>query len=94
MYKRQVLRDLEQRGKEAGVAIESGVAKAEHGSRQARAAQEAFGRIETFSFSAQRTLHDAEEAAKLESQRSHAVSYTHLAAKKAVRKAVRRKKKA
>jgi tripartite ATP-independent transporter DctP family solute receptor len=71
---RKVLRDLEQRGKEAGVAIESGVAKAEHGSRQARAAQEAFGRIETFSFSAQRTLHDAEEAAQLESQRAHAMA--------------------
>jgi tripartite ATP-independent transporter DctP family solute receptor len=79
---RMVLRDLEQRGKEAGVAIESGVAKAEHGSRQARAAQEAFGRIETFSFSAQRTLHDAEEAAKLESQRSHAMAgdYAQMAA--------------
>ena len=71
---RKVLRDLEQRGKEAGVAIESGVAKAEHGSRQARAAQEAFGRIETFAFSAQRTLHDAEEAAQLESQRAHAMA--------------------
>ncbi len=71
---RLVLADLEARGKEAGVAIESGVAKAEHGSRQARAAQEAFGRIEAFAFSAQRTLHDAEEAARLEAQRSHAMS--------------------
>ncbi|HTX59533.1 MAG TPA: DctP family TRAP transporter solute-binding subunit [Verrucomicrobiae bacterium] len=71
---RMVLSDLEQRGKEAGVAIESGVSKAEHSSRQARAAQEAFGRIETFAFSAQRTLHDAEEAAQLEAQRSHAMS--------------------
>jgi tripartite ATP-independent transporter DctP family solute receptor len=79
---RKVLRDLEQRGKEAGVAIESGVAKAEHGSRQARAAQEAFGRIETFAFSAQRTLHDAEEAAQLEAQRSHAMAgdYAQMAA--------------
>ena len=79
---RKVLRDLEQRGKEAGVAIESGVAKAEHGSRQARAAQEAFGRIETFAFSAQRTLHDAEEAAQLESQRAHAMAgdYAQMAA--------------
>jgi TRAP-type transport system periplasmic protein len=79
---RKVLRDLEQRGKEAGVAIESGVAKAEAGSRQARAAQEAFGRIETFAFSAQRTLHDAEEAAQLESQRAHAMAgdYAQMAA--------------
>jgi TRAP-type transport system periplasmic protein len=75
---RMVLSDLEQRGKEAGVAIESGVSKAEHSSRQARAAQEAFGRIETFAFSAQRTLHDAEEAAQTESQRSHAMSGDYL----------------
>jgi archaellum component FlaC len=79
---RRVLADLEQRGKEAGVAIESGVKKAEHSSRQARAAQEAFGRIETFAFSASRTLGDAQEAAHLESQRSHAMSgdYTQMAA--------------
>jgi len=79
---RTVLADLDQRGKQAGVAIESGVAKAEHSSRQARAAQEAFGRIETFAFSAQRTLQDAEEAAGLEAQRSHAMSgdYSQMAA--------------
>lgn len=79
---RLVLANLEARGKEAGVAIESGVAKAEHGSRQARAAQEAFGRIEVFAFSAQRTLVDAQEAAQLESQRSHAMSgdYAQMAA--------------
>jgi methyl-accepting chemotaxis protein len=71
---RMVLADLEQRGKQAGVAIESGVAKAEHGSRQARAAQDAFGRIETFAFSASRTLGDAQEAAQVESSRSHAMS--------------------
>ncbi|MBV8489319.1 MAG: hypothetical protein JO199_02225, partial [Candidatus Eremiobacteraeota bacterium] len=71
---RMVLADLEQRGKQAGVAIESGVAKAEHGSRQARAAQDAFGRIETFAFSASRTLGDAQEAAQIESGRSHAMS--------------------
>jgi tripartite ATP-independent transporter DctP family solute receptor len=79
---RMVLGELEQRGKEAGVAIESGVSKAEHSSRQARAAQEAFGRIETFAFSASRTLGDAHEAAELESHRSHAMSgdYTQMAA--------------
>jgi tripartite ATP-independent transporter DctP family solute receptor len=79
---RTVLADLEQRGKEAGVAIESGVKKAAHSSRQARAAQEAFGRIETFAFSASRTLGDAQEAAQIESQRSHAMSgdYSQMAA--------------
>ena len=79
---RMVLSDLEARGKQAGAAIGSGVAKAEHGSRQARAAQEAFGRIETFAFSASRTLGDAQEAANLESGRSHAMSgdYSQMAA--------------
>ncbi|HEY1978121.1 MAG TPA: DctP family TRAP transporter solute-binding subunit [Candidatus Baltobacteraceae bacterium] len=78
---RMVLTDLEQRGKQAAVAIESGVSKAEHSSRQARAAQEAFGRIETFAFSASRTLGDAFEAAQAESQRSHAMSgdYSQMA---------------
>ncbi|MBV8155810.1 MAG: DctP family TRAP transporter solute-binding subunit [Candidatus Eremiobacteraeota bacterium] len=78
---RMVLTDLEQRGKEAAVAIGSGVSKAEHSSRQARAAQEAFGRIETFAFSASRTLGDAHEAAEAESQRSHAMSgdYSQMA---------------
>jgi tripartite ATP-independent transporter DctP family solute receptor len=79
---RMVLTDLEQRGKQAAVAIESGVSKAEHSSRQARAAQEAFGRIETFAFSASRTLGDAFEASETESQRAHAMSgdYTQMAA--------------
>jgi len=79
---RMVLSNLEQRGKQAAVAIESGVSKAEHSSRQARAAQEAFGRIETFAFSASRTLGDAYEAAETESQRSHAMSgdYSQMAA--------------
>jgi tripartite ATP-independent transporter DctP family solute receptor len=78
---RTVLFDLEQRGKEAAVAIESGVAKAEHSSKQARAAQEAFGRIETFAFTASRTLGDAHEAADVESQRSHAMwgDYSQMA---------------
>lgn len=79
---RLVLSDLEARGKEAGVAIASGVQRAEHSSRQAHAAQDAFGRIETFAFSASRTLGDAHEAAELESQRSHAMSgdYSQMAA--------------
>jgi TRAP-type transport system periplasmic protein len=79
---RMVLSDLELRGKQAAVAIESGVSKAEHSSRQARAAQEAFGRIETFAFSASRTLGDAFEASEAESQRSHAMSgdYSQMAA--------------
>ncbi|HZY99928.1 MAG TPA: DctP family TRAP transporter solute-binding subunit [Candidatus Baltobacteraceae bacterium] len=79
---RMVLTDLEARGKQAAVAIESGVSKAEHSSRQARAAQEAFGRIETFAFSASRTLGDAFEAAEAEAQRSHAMSgdYSQMAA--------------
>jgi hypothetical protein len=79
---RTVLADLEKRGKEAAVAIESGVSKAEHSSRQAHAAQDAFGRIETFAFSAQRTLQDAQEAAAIEAQRSHAMAgdYSQMAA--------------
>jgi tripartite ATP-independent transporter DctP family solute receptor len=79
---RLVLSDLEARGKEAGVAIASGVQRAEHSARQAHAAQDAFGRIETFAFSASRALGDAHEAAQLESQRSHAMSgdYSQMAA--------------
>ena len=71
---RRVLANLEQRGKEAAVAIESGVAKAEHSSRQARAAQEAFGRIEVFATSAEHTLAAAEEAARDEARRAHAMN--------------------
>ena len=79
---RKVLNDLEARGKAAAVAIENGVAKAEHSSRQARLAQEAFGRIEQFASSAQFTLEQAEEAAKDEAQRAHAMhgDYSQMAA--------------
>jgi tripartite ATP-independent transporter DctP family solute receptor len=79
---RTVLGDLEQRGKDAAVAIESGVAKAEHSSRQAHAAQDAFARIEAFAFSAARALDDAHEATELEAQRAHAMSgdYSQMAA--------------
>lgn len=79
---RKVLNDLEARGKAAAVAIENGVAKAEHSSRQARMAQEAFGRIEQFASSAQFTLEQAEDAAKDEAQRSYAMfgDYSQMAA--------------
>lgn len=79
---RKVLNDLEARGKAAAVAIENGVAKAEHSSRQARLAQEAFGRIEQFASSAQFTLEQAEDAANDEAQRSHAMygDYSQMAA--------------
>jgi tripartite ATP-independent transporter DctP family solute receptor len=78
---RRVLAELELRGKEAAVAIESGVAKAEHSSRQARAAQEAFKRIEAFAISAQATLAEAQTAARDESSRSHAMygDYSEMA---------------
>ena len=78
---RRVLAELELRGKEAAVAIESGVAKAEHSSRQARAAQEAFRRIEAFADSAQATLAQAQKAARDESSRSHAMygDYSQMA---------------
>ncbi len=79
---RKVLNDLEARGKAAAVAIESGVSKAEHSSRQARMAQEAFGRIEQFASSAQFTLEQAEDAAKDEAQRAYAMfgDYSQMAA--------------
>ncbi|MBV8637808.1 MAG: DctP family TRAP transporter solute-binding subunit [Candidatus Eremiobacteraeota bacterium] len=79
---RKVLNDLEARGKAAAIAIENGVAKAEHSSRQARMAQEAFGRIEQFASSAQFTLEQAEDAAKDEAQRSYAMygDYSQMAA--------------
>jgi len=70
---RKVLNDLEARGKSAAVAIDSGVAKAEQSARQARMAQEAFGRIEAFASSAQFTLEQAEDAAKDEAQRAYAM---------------------
>jgi TRAP-type transport system periplasmic protein len=79
---RKVLSDLESRGKAAGVAIESGVAKAEHSARQARMAQEAFGRIEQFASSAQFTLEQAEDAANDEARRAYAMygDYSQMAA--------------
>ena len=79
---RKVLNDLEARGKSAAVAIESGVAKAEQSSRQAKLAQEAFGRIEQFASSAQFTLEQAEDAAKDEAQRAYAMfgDYSQMAA--------------
>ena len=79
---RRVLQDLDQRGKEAAVAIESGVSKAEHSSRQARLAQDAFGRIEIFASSAGATLGEAEAAARDEAQRAHAMhgDYSQMAA--------------
>jgi methyl-accepting chemotaxis protein len=79
---RKVLSDLEARGKAAAVAIENGVAKAEHSSRQARMAQEAFGRIEQFASSAQFTLEQAQDAAKDEAQRAYAMygDYSQMAA--------------
>jgi methyl-accepting chemotaxis protein len=78
---RRVLAELEARGKDAAVAIGSGVAKAEHSSRQARAAQEAFKRIEAFAASAQATLAEAQKAARDESSRSHAMygDYSQMA---------------
>ena len=79
---RKVLGDLESRGKAAGVAIENGVAKAEHSARQARMAQEAFGRIEQFASSAQFTLEQAEDAANDEARRAYAMygDYSQMAA--------------
>lgn len=79
---RKVLNDLEGRGKAARVAIENGVAKAEHSSKQARLAQDAFGRIEQFASSAQFTLEQAEDAAKDEAQRAYAMygDYSQMAA--------------
>ncbi|HTU71359.1 MAG TPA: DctP family TRAP transporter solute-binding subunit [Candidatus Baltobacteraceae bacterium] len=79
---RKVLSDLESRGKAAGVAIENGVAKAEHSARQARMAQEAFGRIEQFASSAQFTLEQAEDAANDEARRAYAMygDYSQMAA--------------
>jgi tripartite ATP-independent transporter DctP family solute receptor len=79
---RKVLGDLESRGKAAGVAIESGVAKAEHSARQARMAQEAFGRIEQFSSSAQFTLEQAQDAANDEARRAYSMygDYSQMAA--------------
>jgi tripartite ATP-independent transporter DctP family solute receptor len=79
---RKVLSDLEARGKSAGVAIESGVAKAEHSARQARMAQEAFGRIEQFASSAQFTLEQAQDAANDEARRAYAMfgDYSQMAA--------------
>ncbi len=78
---RKVLVDLEARGKEAAVAIESGVAQSEHSSKQARAAQDAFKRIESFAQSALAMLLDAENAARDEASRSHAMSgdYSQMA---------------
>ncbi len=70
---RKVLADLESRGKSAAVAIESGVAKAEQSARQARLAQEAFGRIEHFANSAQFTLEQAHDAADDEAARAYAM---------------------
>ncbi|HEV7180308.1 MAG TPA: methyl-accepting chemotaxis protein, partial [Candidatus Baltobacteraceae bacterium] len=79
---RKVLGDLEARGKEAAIAIENGVAKAEQSARQARMAQEAFGRIEAFASSAQFTLEQAQEAARDEAQRAFAMygDYSQMAA--------------
>jgi len=79
---RKVLSDLESRGKAAGVAISNGVAKAEHSAKQARMAQEAFGRIEQFASSAQFTLEQAEDAAKDEARRAYAMygDYSQMAA--------------
>ncbi|MHB8152288.1 MAG: DctP family TRAP transporter solute-binding subunit [Vulcanimicrobiaceae bacterium] len=79
---RRVLADLDTRGKEAAVAIESGVARSEQSSRQARAAQEAFVRIHAFADAAQTTLEQAQEAARDESSRSHAMygDYSQMAA--------------
>jgi TRAP-type transport system periplasmic protein len=79
---RKVLGDLESRGKAAGVAISNGVAKAEHSAKQARMAQEAFGRIEQFASSAQFTLEQAEDAANDEARRAYAMygDYSQMAA--------------
>ena len=79
---RKVLSDLESRGKAAGVAIENGVAKAEHSARQARMAQEAFNRIEQFASSAQFTLEQAEDAAGDEARRAYSMygDYSQMAA--------------
>jgi methyl-accepting chemotaxis protein len=79
---RKVLSDLEARGKAAGSAIANGVAKAEHSARQARMAQEAFGRIEQFASSAQFTLEQAEDAANDEARRAYAMygDYSQMAA--------------
>ncbi len=79
---RKVLGDLEARGKSAGVAIENGVSKAEHSARQARMAQEAFGRIEQFASSAQFTLEQAEDAAGDEARRAYSMygDYSQMAA--------------
>ena len=78
---RRVLAELEARGKDAAIAIGSGVAKAERSSRQARAAQEAFKRIEAFGTAAQATLAEAQKAARDESSRSHAMygDYSQMA---------------
>ncbi len=78
---RKVLSDLEARGKSAAVAIESGVSKAEQSARQARLAQEAFGRIEHFADTAQGTLEQAQEAAGDEAARAYAMfgDYSQMA---------------
>ncbi|MDE2481123.1 MAG: DctP family TRAP transporter solute-binding subunit [bacterium] len=78
---RKVLGDLESRGKSAAVAIESGVSKAEQSARQARLAQEAFGRIEHFANSAQMTLEQAQDAASDEAARAYAMygDYSQMA---------------
>lgn len=78
---RTVLADLDGRGKSAASAIESGVSKAEFSSRQARAAQEAFGRIEAFAHSSQAALAQAQSAADDEAQRAHAMAgdYSEMA---------------
>jgi tripartite ATP-independent transporter DctP family solute receptor len=71
---RRVLGELEQRGKHAAAAIASGVAKAEHSARHARAAVAAFKRIEEFAISSRETLAQAERASRDEAQRAHAMS--------------------
>jgi methyl-accepting chemotaxis protein len=79
---RKVLSDLETRGKAAAAAIQDGVSKAEYSSKQARKAQEAFGRIEHFADSAQQTLETAQEAAAEEAQHAHGMygDYSQMAA--------------
>jgi tripartite ATP-independent transporter DctP family solute receptor len=70
---RQVLGDLDGRGKSASTAISSGVDQAERSARQAQAAEAALARIDAFTSAVIDTLADAQRQATTEATRAFAM---------------------
>jgi hypothetical protein len=70
---RQVLVDLDERGKRTSTAISSGVDQAERSARQAQAAEAALARIDAFTETIIDTLAEAQREASTEATRSFAM---------------------